>query len=243
MPNGGRLTIETANVDLDDSYVQQRVDASAGPFVRLTLIDTGIGMDEDTKARLFEPFFTTKPSGQGSGLGLAIVYGIVRQNGGHVVVTSNVGQGSRFDVYLPRTDALAAPSLRTPAMIRKALTGTLLLVEDEDAVRQLARTALERDGYRVFQAASGEEALALIERERVRPDLVLTDVVMPGLDGRQLVSRLREQLPGVPVLLMSGYAGPGGPVSGETDPNLAFLQKPFTPSALSDAVQQLLAAE
>ena len=132
---------------------------------------------------------------------------------------------------------------RASATIRKALTGTLLLVEDEDAVRQLARTALERDGYRVLQAVSGEEALALIARERVRPDLVLTDVVMPGLDGRQLVARLREQLPGVPVLLMSGYAGPGRPVSGETDPNLAFLRKPFTPSALSDAVQQLLAAE
>jgi signal transduction histidine kinase/CheY-like chemotaxis protein len=242
MPNGGRLTIQTANVDLDETYVQHHVDASPGPFVRLTLIDTGVGMDEDTKGRLFEPFFTTKPSGQGSGLGLAIVYGIVRQNGGHVVVRSQVGQGSRFDVYLPRTDAVVAAASRTPATVRRGLTGTLLLVEDEDAVRQLARIALERDGYRVLQAASGEEALALIARERVRPDLVLTDVVMPGLDGRQLVARLREQLPGVPVLLMSGYAGPGGPVSGETDPNLAFLRKPFTPSALSDAVQQLLAA-
>jgi len=243
MPNGGRLTIETANVELDAGYVQHHVDASSGPFVRLTLVDTGIGMDEHTRGRLFEPFFTTKPSGQGSGLGLAIVYGIVRQNGGHIVVTSHVGQGSRFDVYLPRTDALVAPALRTPATTRKTLTGTLLLVEDEDAVRQLARTALERDGYHVLQAANGEEALALLERERVRPDLVLTDLVMPGLDGRQLVAQLREQLPGVPVLLMSGYAGPGGPVSAETDPNLAFLQKPFTPTALSDAVQQLLQAE
>ncbi|HEX7086930.1 MAG TPA: ATP-binding protein [Vicinamibacterales bacterium] len=238
MPMGGTLAIETANVTLEDDYVRTHVDARPGPHVRLSVTDTGTGMDPATLQRIFEPFFTTKPQGQGSGLGLAMVYGIVRQHDGHIEVRSAPGRGTRFDIYLPRTFDEAPPP---PGQERRArLDGreTILLVEDEDAVRQLAQDVLTRYGYHVVPAASGEEALRLVEAQQVQPDVLVSDIVMPGIHGTELAMRLRDRWPGLPVILMSGYTNDFDdlrPAQG-----VAFLQKPFTAVALGQKVGEAL---
>jgi CheY-like chemotaxis protein len=226
MPQGGRLTLGASTVD--------RVD---GSYVMLTVSDTGIGMDEATRARIFEPFFTTKPVGKGTGMGLATVFGIVKQSDGDILVASEPGRGTRFEIYLPRVDAPVAPDPKArPALVAEG-TETVLVVEDEPEVRSLAREALERQGYVVLEAARPSEALRIAEEHAGPIPLLVTDVVMPEMKGPQLAERLRPRHPEMRVLYMSGYADlPEGTLIG----NAPFLQKPFTTSALVQKVREIL---
>jgi PAS domain S-box-containing protein len=245
MPRGGRLTIETANVDLDAAAVQARPEVKPGPYVMLAVTDTGCGMDEATKARLFEPFFTSKGPGKGTGLGLATVYGIVKQSGGYIYVHSEVDRGTVFKSYLPRVAAAAPepPPPRGERLPRPAAGETLLLVEDEDAVRALTRHALQLDGYTVLAASHPGEAIRLCERHDGLIALLLTDVVMPQMGGRELANRLTALRPEMKVLFLSGYTDDAvvrhGVLEAETD----FLQKPFTLDALTRKVREVLAGE
>src|SRR5437588_377284 len=206
MPQGGKLTLETRNIDLDSSYTLEHSLVKPGPYVQLTVSDSGIGMDEETQAHAFEPFFTTKPRGQGTGLGLAMVYGTVKQSGGFIWVYSEPGQGATFKIYLPRVDA-PVESMAPPAPVERPPRGseTVLLAEDEPAVRAIAQQALERQGYTVLAAPSGADALALAAQYGATIHLLLTDVVMPGMSGRDLADRLTAQRPGIRVLYISGY--------------------------------------
>ena len=246
MPGGGRLTLATANADLDDSDTVQHLPLPPGRYVTLLVGDTGIGMDAETRARVFEPFFTTKELGKGTGLGLATVYGIVKQSGGYIWVDSEPGHGTVFRVYLPRhevaspTDAMAVPS---PAA--EPLPGgheTLLLVEDEAMVRELMRGTLERQGYQVLCAGSGREALAVASAHGAPLDLLVTDVVMPGMRGPDLSARLLPAHPRLRVLFMSGYADDAALHHGVREGQAAFLQKPFTRAALVHKVREVLDA-
>ncbi len=238
MPDGGRLTIETANVELGADYVRTHVDAQPGPHVRLAVMDTGVGMDHETSTRIFEPFFTTKERGKGSGLGLAMVYGLIHQHGGHIVVHSAPTQGTRFDIYLPRTHDQPVVAAEPARQIRANGRETILLVEDEEAVRQLAVEVLSRFGYRVVAAGSGEEAMRLLDAQRFKPDLLLSDVVMPGMSGNQLAEQLREKWTSLPIILMSGYTA-DVTLQGSGD-KVTFLQKPFTAAALGQTVGEML---
>jgi len=243
MPQGGRLTIETANADLDDAYVHRHAGVTPGPYVLLSVSDNGIGMDKDTLAHLFEPFFTTKPRGQGTGLGLATVYGIVKQSGGHVWAYSEPARGATFKVYLPRADDMVAAEA-TPAAAAGPARGseTVLLIEDEQVVRVLARKVLAQHGYTVLEAAGAEEALALVAQHFGSIHLILTDVVMPGMSGRELARRLAARLPEIKVLYMSGYSDDAVVRHGVLDPGTAFIQKPFTPHGLARKVRDVLDA-
>ncbi len=240
MPDGGRLTIETANVDLDPAYAQSHVDARAGPHVLLAVSDTGAGMDEETKRRIFEPFFTTKPKGKGTGLGLAAVHGIVRQSGGNVWVYSEIGRGTTFKVFLPRVDAPVRARARTEASATHGAGESVLLVEDEPALRDLMANMIEALGYRVRSAGTGEEALRVVEEEDLRPDLLVTDVVMPGIGGGELARRLQELLPALRVLYMSGYPDEAVVDQGLLDPDTPFLDKPFSIATLAAKLRELL---
>jgi PAS domain S-box-containing protein len=240
MPRGGTITIETANVDLDDAYAKSHVAAAPGPYVMLAVTDTGLGMTPEVQARIFEPFFTTKPKGRGTGLGLATIYGIVKQNNGTIWVYSEPGKGTTFKVYLPRVDEV--PQIVTHTS-RSAVQGgdeTILLVEDDELVRGLAKTVLARKGYVIIEAPDADEALRAVAEHAGQIDLLLTDVVMPGISGGLLAQRLSEQYPGVRILYMSGY--PDGAVvdHGVLAPGTAFLQKPFTPAGLAGAVRDVL---
>ena len=244
MPDGGILTIATRN------DVLERIDTAwairAGPYAALSVSDTGHGMDVATQARVFEPFFTTKPQGQGTGLGLAMVYGIVKQSGGHVVVQSRPGEGTTFTVYLPqRTDAAVAADVLKPAgePTPRPRTGggeTVLVVDDEEAVRSSTRRALERAGYAVIPATDGADALRLLTESDDAVHLVVTDVVMPGLGGRELVGRLKIMRPDLRVLFVSGYTEEGVRKQGVLQPGAAYLEKPFTPERLLRKVREVL---
>jgi two-component system cell cycle sensor histidine kinase/response regulator CckA len=242
MPQGGRLRIETANAELGPEEQSRHAGARPGPYVALTVTDDGNGMDEETRARVFEPFFTTKAPGQGTGLGLATVYGIVKQSNGFVSVDSEPGRGTAVTVFLPRAaDAGASASVRpslTSAAGRRG-TETVLLVEDEEIVRSLVQELLEGLGYGVEVAADGEEALARLA-DGAAADLVITDLVMPRLGGRELARRVRDFRPGVPVLFVSGFTGDTAAVHGPPPPASAFLEKPFTAAELADKVRALL---
>jgi len=242
MPNGGKLTLETANVDLDEAYAADHYPARAGPFVLLAVSDTGIGMSEETQAHMFEPFFTTKEKGKGTGLGLATVYGIIKQSGGFIWVYSEVGHGTTFKLYLPRVEELAERAA-APAHARTRPargTETILVVEDEAPVRNVARQVLERHGYTVLEAPSAEAALDIATRYSGTIHLLLTDVVMPGLNGRELASRLADLRPDARVIFMSGYTDDAVTRHGVLEPGSAYVQKPFTPDAIARKVREVL---
>jgi PAS domain S-box-containing protein len=241
MPNGGVLTIETANVELDSTSAQALFPLPPGRYVLLAFSDTGMGMDAETQVRIFDPFFTTKEMGKGTGLGLAMVYGIVKQSGGYIWVYSEVGKGATFKIYLPRTEETIDESgPGRDALKAQEGTETLLLVEDEDAVRALVRNVLREKGYRILEASRGEEALELAEQFGGPIDLLVTDVVMPQMNGRELARRLTTLLPRIKVLYISGYADNAVWYQGGLDSGGAFLQKPFSPEALARKVREVL---
>ena len=241
MPGGGRLSIETANVELDDSYALQHGVVRPGRYVMLAVSDSGVGMDEETKRRLFEPFFTTKAQGKGTGLGLSTVYGIVKQSEGYVWVYSEPGKGAAFKVYLPRAEGRAdAGSTLAPKGLPSGGSEKVLVVEDEEAVRYLTRVLLERSGYNVLDAANPHEAEAVFGKQTDSIDLLVTDVVMPGSSGPALFKRLAERQPGLKVLFMSGYTDDTMVSEGRLDTGGAFIQKPFTADGLMRKVREVL---
>jgi two-component system cell cycle sensor histidine kinase/response regulator CckA len=241
MPRGGRLTVETANVELDDLYVSSHGDGKPGPHVMLAVSDTGVGMSKAVQRHLFEPFFTTKPVGAGSGLGLATVFGIVKQSGGHIHVESEEGAGTTFKVYLPAVPAGAAVA-DPPGAERATADGgeTILLVDDDPSMRNLVRAMLEAAGYRVVAASGADEAEQAIADQRRTIDLVLTDVTMPGVDGRALARRLAALRPGARVLFMSGYSDEAVRRHGVMRPDAGFVEKPFDAETLTSKVRELL---
>jgi two-component system, cell cycle sensor histidine kinase and response regulator CckA len=241
MPTGGKLRIETANVSLDEKYVSVYPDAHLGDHVVLSVTDTGCGMDAAVQARIFEPFFTTKGPEHGTGLGLATVYGIVKQSGGHIEVHSQPNCGAMFKIYLPRERGtpLSRKSLSAPED-SKGGSETVLIAEDEDAVRVLTRLALQREGYHVLEARHGQEALDMAEQYDGVIQLLLTDLVMPHLSGRQLAEHLQKVRPGIKVLYVSGYMDDAIIRHGLLMANTSFLQKPFSPDVLAQKVREVL---
>ncbi|MDQ3068857.1 MAG: response regulator [Acidobacteriota bacterium] len=240
MPDGGRLSIETADVELDSSFAQG-VELQAGRYVMLAVSDSGVGMDGHTKQRLFEPFFTTKDPGKGTGLGLATVYGIVKQSGGYIWVSSEPGKGASFKVYLPREDA-PGEALRPNAVEDRVVSGTesILVVEDEAAVRLLTCRILERAGYQVIDAPNPKEAEALFEKHEHAFSLLISDVIMPGSSGPAMFARLARKSPSLRVLYVSGYTDDMIVRQGELLAGVEFLQKPFTATALTRTVRDVL---
>jgi CheY-like chemotaxis protein len=240
MPDGGRLSIETSSILLDAAYALNRRDVEPGRYATIAVVDTGVGMDEATAQRIFEPFFTTKELGHGTGLGLATTYGSVRQHGGHVAVESALGKGSTFRVYLPLADEPVTPVDAPSDVPLPRGHETILVVEDSPGVRELTRTVLTRQGYQVFVATRGDEAIVTLDEIRGRIDLLVTDVVMPGLSGFALASAAREMVPGLRTLYLSGYAEEAlGPEARIIGPD-GFLAKPFTPDALARRVREML---
>jgi PAS domain S-box-containing protein len=243
MPDGGRLTVTTANVELDELFTQQHAGAEPGQYVMLAVEDTGCGMSRETLDRIFDPFFTTKPAGQGTGLGLSTVYGIVTQTGGQIWAYSELGLGSSFKVYLPRVWERVTENVELVQAPRRPGTETILLVEDEEIVRSLVQEMLEDDGYSVLAAASGSEALEVAETYEGRIDVLLTDVVMPGLSGQQVAGRLVEARPDVRVVFTSGYNEDAIANHGVLRPGTAFLEKPFTAPDLARTLRGVLDRE
>ncbi|HZR22914.1 MAG TPA: PAS domain S-box protein [Vicinamibacterales bacterium] len=242
MPNGGRLTIETANVTLDSGFVDHHRGSATGPHVMLAVTDNGGGMDANTLQHLFEPFFTTKPAGCGTGLGLSTVYGIVKQSRGSIWVYSEVGKGSTFKVYFPAITNPIDASTAGPSPTRQTGgTETILVVEDQDEVRRFVVETLGRHGYRVLAAAASADALAYARDERI--DLLLTDVVLTGLSGREIAKRVTLERPDVRVLYMSGYTDDAIVHHGVLDPGLAFLQKPFSAEELLAKIRDVLESD
>ena len=240
MPTGGTLTIETSNVTLDEAYAREHLGVVPGRYVMIAVADTGIGMDRATQARIFEPFYTTKEKGKGTGLGLSTVFGIVQQCHGSIWVESEPGIGTTFKVYLPRVEALAESSEPELVASRPAGTETILLVEDEDQIRAVARVILRDLGYQVIEARSGSEALLLCERHPGTIDLLLTDVVMPQMSGPELARRLALTRPTLKILCMSGYTDDAVVRHGAAESGMAYLQKPLTPDKLARKVRAVL---
>lgn len=240
MATGGKLLIETDNADLDHSYTTSHPLMRPGPYVQLTVADSGTGMDAETQAHIFEPFFTTKEKGKGTGLGLATVYGIVKQSGGFIWVYSELGKGTSFKIYLPRVDqpedslGISRPSVEAPGG-----TETVLLTEDEADVREIARQFLESGGYQVIEAKDGAEAIKLAHESRGKIDLLVTDMVMPGMTGQELAVRLQQEQPGLCVIFMSGYSERAATEMADADPTVRLLTKPFSRAALLRAVREM----
>jgi len=242
MPEGGTLLIETAGVDLDEQYARSHSEVRPGPYVMLAVSDSGTGMDETTRQRLFEPFFTTKAQGKGTGLGLSTVYGIVKQSGGHIWVYSELGRGTTFKLYFPRVDAQAGEPALLSSTVPRGGKESILLAEDEADVRALGTRILVENGYRVWAASCGAEARELAAAHRDEIDLLLTDVVMSDTTGPRLANQLRTLCPRLRVLFTSGYTDNVIVHNGVLDPGVAYLQKPFTPALLLNAIRQALDA-
>jgi two-component system, cell cycle sensor histidine kinase and response regulator CckA len=241
MPDGGKLKIETANVQLDQAYARHHPGAKPGLYIMLAVIDSGTGIDADTLAHVFEPFFTTKEIGKGTGLGLATFYGVVKQSGGYIWVDSQPGKGSSFQIFLPRVEELVAPTF-SPLPESKSTQGseTILLVEDAEALRKLTKSFLESNGFHVLVAQNGEEALQAESSHAGRIDLLLTDVIMPGMNGRALAERLLPRQPEMKVLFMSGYTDSFIAGHGVLEQRTLLLNKPFTEEALIGKVREVL---
>jgi PAS domain S-box-containing protein len=241
MPRGGRLTIETENVNLDEAYASEHLEVIPGNYVMLTVSDTGMGMDGATQARIFEPFFTTKDSGKGTGLGLSTVYGIVKQTGGHIWVYSEPGQGTTFKIYLPQVEEAAVPIQPTPVPA-ESLKGqeTILVVEDEESLRTVICKTLRSYGHTVLEAHHGGEAILISARHRGPIHLVLTDVVMPGINGLELIERLASLGRKMQVLFMSGYTEDIAALQGLSTAGAPFIEKPFKPTSLVQKVREVL---
>ena len=241
MPGGGRIALSTANVEFDDADARRHPGLQPGRYVMLAVADTGTGMDALTQAHIFDPFFTTKEPGKGTGLGLSTVYGIVKQSGGYIQVDSQPGRGATFRIYLPRIEAPAPAPVVTPApQAPDRGTESIVIVEDEGELRALAQEVLEAQGYTVLSARDPEEALRLLDEFGGPIHLLLTDVVMPGMSGRELANRLAPGRPDMKVLYMSGYTDDAILHHGVLDPGLAFMPKPFTPAALASKVREVL---
>jgi CheY-like chemotaxis protein len=245
MPQGGKLTIVTSNVSLDENFARTHTPLIPGEYVMIAISDTGVGMDRETQTHIFEPFFTTKGS-KGTGLGLSTVYGIVKQSGGFIFVDSEPHRGTAFRAYFPRIDgredaAAAQESLGLPRPERGQ--ETILIVEDEVNLRRLARQYLERQGYKILEAEDGAAALQIVDGHEGAIDLLLTDVIMPGMNGRELAAQVVKLLPNIRVLYMSGYAENAVGHDGTIDAGINLLQKPFSLPALKDRVRELLDSE
>jgi len=244
MPNGGKLIIETANVNLDDDLRREYTYILPGPYVMISVTDNGQGMDKETQSRIFEPFFTTKEKGKGTGLGLSTVYGIIKQSGGYVFAQSEPGRGTTFRIYLPRVeDAAALPGHTRKTETVCGGTETVLLVEDEESVRQLVRETLQSKGYTVIEAEDGESAMTISAAHQGVIDALITDLVMPGMSGRELATLVEKTRTGIKVLYLSGYTEDAIAHQGVLDPGTAFLQKPFTLQALLRKVREVLSEQ
>jgi len=243
MPDAGQLTIETGNVELDHAYARQHALVQPGPYVLLAVSDTGCGMNADTQARIFEPFFTTKEPGKGTGLGLATVDGIVKQSGGNIWVYSELGKGTTLKIYFPRIEKTSELPETGPALA-ETLCGseTILLVEDEEMVRALAQAILERCGYHVLAVRNVHDALRFAEEDPGQIHLLLTDIIMPVMNGPELAKRFLSFRPETKVIFMSGYTDKVIGYAGALEPGTAFLQKPFTPQILAHKVREVLNA-
>jgi two-component system cell cycle sensor histidine kinase/response regulator CckA len=241
MPEGGILTLETSNVELDAAYAKQHDEARPGSWVLMAVSDTGTGMDSETQSRIFEPFFTTKGSGRGTGLGLASVYGIVKQCGGLIYVYSELGSGTTFKVYLPRlVKPVEADVVQGPSQPSRRGSETILVVEDAPEMREVTRDFLASYGYNVLEASTSAEAVWAIDQHPGPIDLLITDVVMPGESGPKLAARLVQKRPGLKVLYVSGYTANAIVHNGLVDPGITFLQKPFSRDALGQKVREVI---
>jgi two-component system, cell cycle sensor histidine kinase and response regulator CckA len=241
MPQGGKLTIETSNVEMDEFYAERHFDSRPGHYVNMTVSDSGCGMTPEIQARVFEPFFTTKGPGEGTGLGLATVHGIIKQSGGSIDLYSEVGHGSTFKVYLPAVDEPMHPTIHDSGSEKvKGGAETVLLVEDEDAVRAIAILALQTQGYTVVHAENGAMALSAVEKHAGHLDLLVTDVVMPGMSGREVADAVCCRYPGLRVLYVSGYTDDAVIRHGVLQADVSFLQKPYTPLTLARKVREVL---
>jgi two-component system, cell cycle sensor histidine kinase and response regulator CckA len=241
MPTGGQLTMATSTESIDEEFARTHVPIAPGTYVVLCVTDTGHGMSRDTQAHVFEPFFTTKERGRGTGLGLATVYGIVEQSDGFIEVTSEPGQGATFHIYLPRLEEVS-DRVRTPALMQQAKGGseTILVVEDQDDLRRLVATALRARGYRVLDAPDGRSALRVLAETAEKIELLLTDVIMPDITGKEVADHAQQSRPGIRVLFMSGYPGEVIARKGVLDGPVAYLAKPFSLEALTAKVREVL---
>jgi CheY-like chemotaxis protein len=242
MPDGGRLSIETANVELDEPYAQGHLDVKPGRYVMLAVSDTGIGMDETTVSRVFEPFFTTKGPGKGTGLGLATVFGIVQQSGGHIWVYSEPANGTTIKIYLPLVEREVSSARLSTVRESVAGTETVLVVEDDAAVRAITTLALKGYGYTVLEAGGGTDAIRICAEYDGPIDILISDVVMPEMGGRRVAEMVSAARPGVRVLFLSGYTDDTVVRFGVLHDEVAFLQKPFTPVSLARKVREVLDA-
>jgi CheY-like chemotaxis protein len=240
MPQGGTVRLETANLVVDSAFAGQHKGIRPGEYVEIRVSDTGIGMDEAVRSRLFEPFFTTKPKGKGTGLGLSMTYGIVKQSDGHVWAESVPDKGSCFHISLPRVYGDFAAAADKPPVESVRGTETVLVVEDEPEVRSLVERVLKHEGYEVLVAERPSEALAISSRLEIQLDLLVTDVVMPEMNGCELARRLRPFRPDLPVLYVSGYTDDAIARQGTLNPGIALLEKPFRPRDLAERVREVL---
>lgn len=242
MPEGGQLTIETANVFHDKDYVEHHLAIKSGHYIQLSISDTGSGMTSDTKSRIFEPFFTTKGLGNGTGLGLSTVYGIVKQSGGYIWVYSELGEGTTFKIYFPKVDdKTVADAQFKPSFDSLKGSENILVVEDDLAVRELTCSFLKNYGYNVYEAENGQQALQFCEHYKQTIHLIITDVIMPEMGGRVLADNIATLHPEVKVLFVSGYTENAIVNHGTLDADVAFLAKPFSPSDLAHKVREVLA--